>query len=145
MIQIEASIFGAEHEQSMHAVKREQEEMTNKRRFQCKMRDTLPILNSMTYVGCFRLYPHTSMLHRAHTTTTQWCDSVALIWRKCNPAGSTTTTGQGMEHSGSTSANTKYHMHLRLKIYKYMSSLSYFPIVEKQDVRPRCVCRRTIS
>ena len=89
--------------------------------------------------------PHTNMLHRAHTTTTQWCDCVAFIWRECNPSGSTTTTGQGMEHSGSTSANTEYHMHLRLKIYKYMSSLGYFPIVEKQDVRPRRVCRRTIS
>jgi hypothetical protein len=89
--------------------------------------------------------PHTSMLHRAHTTTTQWCECVAFIWRECNPSGSTTTTGQGMEHSGSTSANTEYHMHLRLKIYKYMSSLGYFPIVEKQDVRPRRVCRRTIS
>jgi len=41
-----------------------------------------------------------------------------------------------MEHSGSTSANTEYHMHLRLYIYKYMSSLGYFLTVEKQDVRP---------
>ena len=98
--------------QQTHAVKCEQEEMTGW--------DIVSTLNSMTYVGCFRLYPHTSMLHRAHTTTTQWCDSVALIWRKCNPSGSTTTTGQGMEHSGSTSANTEYHMHLRLYIYNYM-------------------------
>ena len=43
------------------------------------------------------------------TTTTQWCDCAALIWRKCNPSGSTTTTtGSGTEHAGSTAAKMDF-------------------------------------